>query len=77
MKKEYVSVSARIPKDVYDEMVGVRDKLEVTTNQMVTNCIQDWIEITTQDIPCLTHRLNVARFSLKSIGLPIPELLKK
>ena len=64
MKKEYVSVSARIPKDVFDEMVEVRDKLEVTTNQMVTHCIQDWVELTKMKTPALTHRLEVARFSL-------------
>lgn len=77
MKKEYVSVSARIPKDVFEEMVEVRDKLEVTTNQMVTHCIQDWVQLAKMKNPCLTHRLNVARFSLKSIGLPMPKLLKK
>ena len=64
MKKEYVSVSARIPKEVFDEMVEVRDRLEVTTNQMVTHCIQDWVELTKMKTPCLTHRLEVARFSL-------------
>jgi len=64
MKKEYVSVSARIPKEVFDEMVEVRDKLEVTTNQMVTHCIQDWVELTKMKTPTLTHRLEVARFSL-------------
>ena len=68
MKKEYVSVSARIPKDVFDEMVEVRDKLELTTNQMVTHCIQDWVEISKMPEPSLTHRLEVARFSLKQIN---------
>ena len=66
MKKEYVSVSARIPKEVFDEMVEVRDKLEVTTNQMVTHCIQDWVELTKMKTPALTHRLEVARFSLNN-----------
>lgn len=66
MKKEYVSVSARIPKEVFDEMVGVRDKLELTTNQMVTHCIQDWVQLTKMKTPCLTHRLEVARFSLNT-----------
>jgi hypothetical protein len=68
MKKEYVSVSARIPKEVFDEMVEVRDKLELTTNQMVTHCIQDWVEISKMNEPCLTHRLEVARFSLQQIN---------
>lgn len=67
-KKEYVSVSARIPKEVFEDMVSVRDKLEYTTNQMVTHCIQDWITIAKQDKPELTHRLEVARFSLKNIN---------
>jgi hypothetical protein len=68
MKKEYVSVSARIPKEVFDEMVDVRDKLEVTTNQMVTHCIQDWVQLAKAKVPALTHRLEVARFSLKQIN---------
>jgi hypothetical protein len=66
MKKEYVSVSARIPREVFDEMVDVRDKLEVTTNQMVTHCIQDWVQLAKMKIPALTHRLEVARFSLNN-----------
>ena len=68
MKKEYVSVSARIPKEVFDEVVEVRDKLEVTTNQMVTHCIQDWVNLATMKEPKLTHRLEVARFSLNQIN---------
>ena len=64
--KKYVSVSARIPEEVFHAMVDVRDKLEYTTNQMVTHCIQDWIEIAKQDEPSLTHRLNVVRFSLQN-----------
>ena len=68
MKKEYVSVSARIPKEVFDEMVEVRDKLELTTNQMVTHCIQDWVQISKMEEPSLTHRLEVARFSLQQIN---------
>ena len=66
-KKEYVSVSARIPKPVYDEMVSVRDKLELTTNVMVTHCVEDWVTIATQEQAAeLTHRLEVARFSLQN-----------
>ena len=68
MKKEYVSVSARIPKEVFDEMVVVRDKLELTTNQMVTHCVQDWVQIAKMEEPSLTHRLEVARFSLQQIN---------
>ena len=66
-KKEYVSVSARIPKAVFDAMVSVKDKLELSTNQMVTHCVEDWVKIATQtEKPQLTHRLEVARFSLRN-----------
>ena len=44
-KKEYVSVSARIPKEVYIKMSSIRDSLDMTTNQMVSHCIDDWVDL--------------------------------
>jgi uracil phosphoribosyltransferase len=41
-KKEYVSISCRIPKDVHDEMVMIRDCMGATTNQMVIWSIDDF-----------------------------------
>lgn len=64
MKKKYVSVSARIPEDVFNKLQDVRDKLELTTNQIVSNSIEDWVDLCFMNEPKLTHRLEVARFSL-------------
>jgi len=63
-KKEYVGISARIPKDVFDKMCKLRDVLELTTNQMCTHAIEDWMEIALQQTPSLTKRLRIARFAL-------------
>ncbi len=63
-KKQYVGISARIPKGVFDKMMTLRDTLELTTNQLCTHAIEDWVEIATQKKPALTKRLKIARFAL-------------
>ena len=64
-KKEYISVSARIPKEVYIKMSSIRDSLDMTTNQMVSHCIDDWVDLAVSPQKTTTHRLSVARYALK------------
>lgn len=63
MKKEYVSISVRVPLKVHESMADIKDKLELTTNTLVANAIEDWIEIALckKDLPT---RLEIARFAI-------------
>ena len=64
-KKEYISISARIPKDIYIKMSTIRDSLDMTTNQIVSHCIDDWVDLVASPQKTSTHRLSVARYALK------------
>lgn len=64
-KKDYVSISARIPKEVYLNMSKIRDSLDMTTNQIVSHCIEDWVQLVTDSKLTTTHRIAVAKYSLK------------
>tara|TARA_X000000950_G_C13516647_1_gene497912 strand:- start:170 stop:400 length:231 start_codon:yes stop_codon:yes gene_type:complete len=64
-KKEYISISARIPKDIYIKMSTIRDSLDMTTNQIVSHCIDDWVDLAACPQKTTTHRLSVARYALK------------
>tara|TARA_B100000212_G_scaffold310527_1_gene261635 strand:- start:787 stop:1017 length:231 start_codon:yes stop_codon:yes gene_type:complete len=64
-KKEYVSISARIPKEIYIKMSSIRDSLDMTTNQIVSHCIDDWVDLAVCPQKTTTHRLSVARYALK------------
>ena len=64
-KKEYISISARIPKDIYIKMSTIRDSLDMTTNQIVSHCIDDWVDLAASPQKTSTHRLSVARYALK------------
>ena len=64
-KKEYVSISARIPKDTYIKMSSIRDSLDMTTNQVVSHCIDDWVDLAVSPQKTTTHRFSVARYALK------------
>lgn len=64
-KKEYVSISARIPKGIFLKMSTIRDSLDMTTNQIVSHCIDDWVELATSPERTTTHRISVARYALK------------
>ena len=63
--KEYVSISARIPKEIYDRMATIRDSLDMTTNQIVSHCIDDWVDLAVSPQKTTTHRISVARYALK------------
>ena len=65
MKKEYVSISVRVPKEVHDTMAKLRDLLELTTNQIVSHAIEDWTEMATTKSLNITKRLEIARFALE------------
>lgn len=64
MKKEYTGISARIPEEVFEKMASLRDTLELTTNQLCTHAIEDWVEIAMAKKPELTKRLKIARYAL-------------
>ena len=64
-KKEYISISARIPKDIYNKMSTIRDSLDMTTNQFVSHCIDDWVDLAVSPNKTTTHRISVARYALK------------
>ena len=64
-KKEYISISARVPKEIYAKMSLIRDSLGMTTNQLVSHCIDDWVELTVCPHKTTTHRISVARYALK------------
>ena len=55
----------RIPKDTYIKMSSIRDSLDMTTNQVVSHCIDDWVDLAVSPQKTTTHRLSVARYALK------------
>ena len=65
LNKEYVSISARIPKEIYIKMSLIRDSLDMTTNQIVSHCIDDWVDLAVSPHKTTTHRISVARYALK------------
>ena len=65
INKEYVSISARIPKEIYIKMSLIRDSLDMTTNQIVSHCIDDWVDLAVSPHKTTTHRISVARYALK------------
>ena len=45
-------------------MSSIRDSFDMTTNQMVSHCIDDWVELAVPQ-KTTTHRISVARYALK------------
>ncbi len=45
----------------------------MTTNQIVSHCIEDWVQLVTDSKLTTTHRIAVAKYSLKITDLDKPE----
>ena len=49
---------------VHERMSDMKEKLELTTNTLVANVIEDWIDMAEEKTD-LSDRLEIARYALK------------
>ena len=50
---------------IYQTWKKLAVMFDMTTNQMVSHCIDDWVDLAVSPQKTTTHRLSVARYALK------------